>query len=89
MEEERREPDPTRKLLKIFGVKVTDYEERTRELLQRAPALTAAEDRLALLAEAAELTADLNTWLRAVTTHVLETETRVLSDLRGNLTPEG
>lgn len=82
MDEPRREPDPTRKLLKIFGVKVTDYEERSRGLLERA-AGASGEDRTALLAEALELTADLNRWLREITSHVLETQTRVLSELVG------
>jgi hypothetical protein len=85
MEEERREPDPTRKLLKIFGVKVTDYEERTRGLLQRAQQAHTGDERAALLAETLELTADLNKWLREITNHVLETESRVLSTLSAEL----
>lgn len=73
--------DPTRKLLKIFGVKVTDYEARTDALLQRAAGAN-GEARLALLEEALELTADLDHWLREVTTHVLERQERVLTSLR-------
>jgi len=73
--------DPTRKLLKVFGVKVTDYEACTDALLGRAAGAT-AETRLALLEEALELTADLDHWLREVTSHVLERQERVLTSLR-------
>lgn len=74
------EQDPTRKLLKVFGVKVTDYESRTDALLQRSAAGDA--DRVALLEEAIELTADLDHWLREVTSHVLERQEQVLKRLR-------
>ena len=73
--------DPTRKLLKVFGVKVTDYETRTDALLERAAGAT-GEARLALLEEALELTADLDHWLREVSSHVLERQERVLTSLR-------
>jgi hypothetical protein len=73
--------DPTRKLLKVFGVKVTDYEAKTDDLLARWS--TANEpDRAAMQAEAIELSADLAHWLREVTSHVLERQERVLSALR-------
>ena len=71
--------DPTRKLLKVFGVKVTDYEAKTDALLQRS---ATGADRLALLNEALELTADLDHWLREVTSHVLERQEQVLTKLR-------
>ena len=74
------EQDPTRKLLKVFGVKVTDYEAKTDALLERTSASDA--DRVALLNEALELTADLDHWLREVTSHVLERQERVLTRLR-------
>ena len=74
------EQDPTRKLLKVFGVKVTDYEAKTDALLQRSAASDA--DRIALLHEALELTADLDHWLREVTSHVLERQEQVLTRLR-------
>ena len=73
--------DPTRELLKVFGVKVTDYEARTDALLERSAAAK-GEERLALLGEALELTADLDHWLREVTSHVLERQERVLTKLR-------
>jgi len=73
--------DPTRKLLKVFGVKVTDYEAKTDELLARWTSATAAE-RAAIQAEALELSADLAHWLREISAHVLERQERVLSSLR-------
>ena len=78
--DERGPTDPTRKLLKVFGVKVTDYEARTDELLRRLAATPA--DRAAIVAEAVELTADLDHWLREVTSHVLERQETVLGALK-------
>ncbi|GAC1455455.1 MAG: hypothetical protein NVS1B1_11400 [Candidatus Limnocylindrales bacterium] len=72
--------DPTRKLLKVFGVKVTDYEARTDALLARWAAAAPAE-RSDIAREAAELSADLARWLREVQTHVLERQERVLAAL--------
>jgi len=79
--DERQPADPTRKLLKVFGVKVTDYEAKTDALLERSARADGAE-RVAILEEAIELTADLDHWLREVTSHVLERQERVLSRLR-------
>ena len=73
--------DPTRKLLKVFGVKVTDYEAKTDGLLARWPAAN-ERDRAAIQAEALELSADLAHWLREISAHVLERQERVLSSLR-------
>jgi hypothetical protein len=73
--------DPTRKLLKVFGVKVTDYEAKTDALLARWSAAEAAE-RAVIQSEALELSADLAHWLREVTAHVLERQERVLTALR-------
>lgn len=80
-QDERRTPDPTRKLLKIFGVKVTDYEEKTRTLLERAEAGASQDQLREILTEAVELTADLDRVLREVTAHVLEREREVLERL--------
>ena len=80
--EEKRPMDPTRRLLRVFGVKVTDYEERTAALLERAAAATEREDLLQLMTEAIELTVDLNARLRDVTNHVLDTQARVMTELR-------
>ncbi|MEP7004070.1 MAG: hypothetical protein ABI888_05965 [Chloroflexota bacterium] len=73
--------DPTRKLLKVFGVKVTDYEAKSDALLARWSAADAAE-RAAIQGEALELSADLADVLREVTAHVLERQERVLTALR-------
>lgn len=83
-EGERAPMDPTRKLLKVFGVKVTDYEAKTDALLERYAA-SGAEDRAAIAVEVAELTGDLDHWLREITSHVLERQEAVLSRLASNL----
>jgi hypothetical protein len=80
--EEKRPMDPTRRLLRVFGVKVTDYEERTAALLERAAAATERDELLQVMTEAMELTADLNTRLCDMTNHVLETQARVMTELR-------
>jgi hypothetical protein len=79
--EEKRPMDPTRRLLRVFGVKVTEYEERTEALLERAAAATERDDMLQLAAEAIDLTVDLNARLRDITNHVLDTQARVLTEL--------
>ena len=80
--DERGPADPTRKLLKVFGVKVTDYEAKTTELIARYTAAT-AEERAAIAAEIAELTAYLDHWLREINAHVLERREEVLGRLKG------
>jgi hypothetical protein len=80
--EERRPLDPTRRLLRVFGVKVTEYEERTAGLLERAAAATEPEQGVQLAAEAIDLTVELNARLRDVLDHVLDTQGRVLTELR-------
>lgn len=79
--DERGPMDPTRKLLKVFGVKVTDYEAKTDALLARWPAAPETE-RAAIQAEVLELSADLAHWLREITAHVLERQERVLGALK-------
>ena len=81
MEEKRGPMDPTRKLLKVFGVKVTDYEARTDEILQRYEGTTDDAQRAELVREAVELTADLGHWLREVQAHVLARQEAVLGRL--------
>ena len=80
--EEKRPMDPTRRLLRVFGVTVTEYEERTAALLERAVAATDRDDLLQLMTEATEVTANLNARLRDVTNHVLDTQARVMTELR-------
>lgn len=81
MTSDRLEPDTTRKLLKIFGIAVTDYQERTRQLLQRRAAARSAEDVERVLREAAEVSADLNRRLQEVTNHVLQLQSDFLMEL--------
>ncbi len=83
--EEKRPMDPTRRLLRVFGVKVTDYEERTAALLDRAATATQRDELLPLAVEAIDLTADLNARLRDIINHVLDTQARVLTELRATL----
>ena len=87
MQEERRPLDPTRRMLKIFGVKVTDYEERVAGILERASAtpLADAGELLRLATEAIELTANLNAHVRDMNNHVLDIQSRALSELRAAL----
>jgi hypothetical protein len=63
--EEKRPMDPTRRLLRVFGVTVTEYEERTAALLERAAAATERDE-----------------MLHEVTNHVVETQARVMTELR-------
>lgn len=73
--------DPTRKLLKVFGVQVTDYESKTDELLARWAAANESQ-RATIQGEVLELSADLAHWLREISSHVLERQERVLTALR-------
>ena len=82
MQEEPRQQDPTRKLLRVFGVTVTNYEERMGRLLERtSPDLPPAE-LLALTLEAIDLTSDLGDRLREMTAHVMEAQSTLLGELR-------
>lgn len=78
---DRQPMDPTRKLLKVFGVKVTDYEARTDALLEGFDARATGDAAIAVVREVVELTADLDRWLREIQSHVLERQERVLSRL--------
>lgn len=83
MSEERQPLDPTRRLLRIFGVTVTNYEERTARLLERAADPNVSLEELAgVVAQALDLTADLDQRLRDITAHVLERQVETLSRLQ-------
>jgi hypothetical protein len=86
MAEEARVPDQTRRLLKVFGVKLTDYEEKTAALLDGVSDM-APDERLRRVAEAVALTEDLNTHLGHITSHVANTQNRVLARVREALAP--
>ncbi len=79
MSEERGGIDPTRRLLKTFGVTVTEYEERTRRILEASPDELAGEELLQLAGEAVKLTANLNAQLREMSAHVLGIQSAVLA----------
>jgi len=82
MAEEHRPLDPTRRLLRVFGVKTTDYDEKTARLMDPTSDQLPREERLALAAEAVALTEDLNEHLRNITSHVLDTQSRVLGRVK-------
>lgn len=74
--------DATRRRLKVFGITVTEYEERTRALIERrrqgALSTDQEED---LRREAAQLTADLHKALREITNHVYQLQSDALMQL--------
>jgi hypothetical protein len=81
MSTERPQPDPTRMLLKEFGVTVTEYQAKTRQLLARSRAAATPVDEDQLQREAAELSAGLNRALREITNHVLQLQSDFLTEL--------
>jgi hypothetical protein len=81
MSAERPEPDPTRMLLKAFGVTVTEYQAKTRQLIARRKAAATPADEERIQREAAELSADLNLALREITNHVLQLQSDFLVEL--------
>lgn len=85
--EETRQMDPTRRQLRVFGVTVTNYEERTAVLLERTAAASTAEERLLAAREIATLTTELNETLRETTNHVLAIQNRVLTSIAQGAEP--
>ena len=85
MMEEKRPLDPTRRMLRVFGVKVTDYEERTERIREQIAAGATTNDLIQLAAEAMELTADLNRQLREVSDHLLDAQSTVLTEVKAAL----
>ena len=76
--------DETRKLLKIFGVAVTDFEAEAEKLEAAAAQLSAAsgKDQIAkLLKDATELCRELNTRWLETTQHIFSIQNRLLSRL--------
>jgi len=74
--------DETRRLLKVFGVAVTDFEAEAEKLAAAAGQLSresSKEDAAKLLRDATELCRELNTrWLEA-TQHIFAAQNRLLS----------
>ena len=65
----------------MFGVSVTDFQDRSRALLGRYRAAAAEVERQAILTEAAQLTADLHHALLAVQQHVYQLQSDFLMEL--------
>ena len=63
--------DPTRRLLRVFGVTVTNFEEKTTDLLQQADGAASVDELLGLAMEIVELAGDVNARLRETSDHVL------------------
>jgi hypothetical protein len=80
--EERQPRDETRKQLRVFGVKVTQFEEKSAALLEQARAAQGPDERLGLVVELLELTSDLDLRLRDITAHVQQSRAQVLQELR-------
>jgi hypothetical protein len=76
--------DDTRKLLRAFGVTVTNFEERTAHLLEQAKQLRQADDAdgmLTLLKDFAGELLDLQgRWLE-ISNHVLSQQRKVLTEI--------
>jgi hypothetical protein len=79
--EPRESPDATRKALKVFGITVTDFRERSRALLERSRAAGSEADRATVLEEAAQLTADLHHALHDIQKHVYQLQSDFLMQL--------
>ena len=74
--------DETRRLLKVFGVAVTDFEGEAEKLEAAATQLTAAsgKDQIAkLLRDATELCRELNTRWLETTQHIFASQSRLLA----------
>ena len=77
--------DDTRKLLKIFGVAVTDSEAEADKLAARAGQLSTGsskEEMAALLKDAADLCRELNTRWLEITQRVFAIQDRLQTQLR-------
>ena len=74
--------DETRKLLKLFGVAVTDFEAEAEKLTIAAAQLSASsskEEAAKLLKDVSELCRELNDRWLETTQHVISMENRLLS----------
>lgn len=71
----------TRRLLKVFGVAVTDFEDEATVLKERAAALAAddAEATRSLLKDLSELLLDLNGKRADVSAHLTKVQVELLS----------
>jgi hypothetical protein len=76
--------EDTRKLLRAFGVTVTNFEERTAHLLEQAKQFRLADDSDGMLALLKDFTGELldlqGRWLE-ITNHILSQQRQVLTDV--------
>ncbi len=77
--------DETRKLLKVFGVAVTDFEAEAARLAEQAARLdgASAEEARALLRSVAEALAEVQARWLEVTTHLVALQQRLFDRLAG------
>ncbi|MBX6753016.1 hypothetical protein [Thermorudis peleae] len=88
MSEGRQPLDPTRRLLRTFGVAVSNFEERSAKLIERARAAdTSTEERLAAAARLLREAALLNRRLREIADHVWELQHAALTQMSDLLVP--
>lgn len=76
--------DETRKLLKIFGVAVTDFEDEAEKLEEAASHLNAGSSKAQvakLLEDAAELNQEMNLRWLAITQHIFARKNRLMACL--------
>ena len=81
--------DDTRKLLKVFGVTVTDFEAEAQRLTARAAQLEGAsrEDLLALLKDTADACRELNARWFEIARHVHGAQEQLLSTIARAASP--
>jgi len=76
--------EETRRALKIFGVKVTDFEDKSQEIVEKAAEAARRGDReslLPLLEDVIGLASDLNRWWLEITQRVFEQRHRTYAEL--------
>jgi predicted nuclease with TOPRIM domain len=73
--------DETRKLLKVFGVAVTDSEAEAEKLMARARQLSTDSSQEEMLKDAADLCRELNTRWQEVTQRVFAIQARLQTQL--------
>jgi hypothetical protein len=81
VKEDRPSGADSRRALKLFGIAVTTFEDRSHELLVRSRAQPSAEERDAIRSEAAELTAALHRALQEIQGHLYQLQSDFLMEL--------
>jgi len=76
------ESTDTRKLLKVFGVSVTDFEEESRRISQKARNLQASNGEFVkIVQDALESVQEVNMRWFEVTSRILEIQRKMLGDV--------